>query len=456
MRHWGWDGRGGATLETTGREFGRITRERVRQLCERLADKLSGPAPATPALDSALVLAAHAAPTTAHDLARRLADERVSTRPFDPAGLLTAAAVLGREPTFTLETVKDVRVVLPDPPDPASDTMAVIAAVVDTARAIVRRAGAARVGEVTGRVAADLAVWVEDDLVTAVVSEPDDFAWLERRTGWFYLPSVAKNAVASRVAKVLSVAGAARLPDLHAGIRRDERMREFIMPEYILGELCERLPGVRLEGDVAVADPRRALEDVLERTELTLFQALVRTPEGRRTAATSSPACLAAGMKASSFNNRIAYSPHRRRPRARSVRPAGREQRRRAPGMNETWRPAPTSAGSPADPSRAPAISRNRARRRGAARTRRCSTGASPPSRARSSSSSCSSGSTASGRRSSGRAPWRRFLVVLWAATIPLRARQRRVWREMGLGPDGRPLPKDEEVEPDQEDETDG
>jgi hypothetical protein len=39
------------------------------------------------------------------------------------------------------------------------------------------------------------------------------------------------------------------------------------------------------------------------------------------------------------------------------------------------------------------------------------------------------------------------FLLILWAATLPLRARQRRVWREMGLGPDGRPLPEIEEDE---------
>ncbi len=88
-----------------------------------------------------------------------------------------------------------MRVVLPNPPDPTADTAEVIAAIVDTARAIVRRAGAARVSDVTGRVAASLGVWVDDDLVTAVVSEPADFVWLERRTGWFYLPSVAKNAV---------------------------------------------------------------------------------------------------------------------------------------------------------------------------------------------------------------------------------------------------------------------
>jgi hypothetical protein len=36
------------------------------------------------------------------------------------------------------------------------------------------------------------------------------------------------------------------------------------------------------------------------------------------------------------------------------------------------------------------------------------------------------------------------FLLILWVATMPLRARQRRAWREMGLGPDGRPLPDEE------------
>ena len=255
------------------------------------------------------MLAAHAAPTTASELARRLADEHISARPFDPAGLLSAAAVLGRDPTFSLETVKDVRVVLPDPPDPASDTVAVIASRGrHGARHRAARRRRAR-GEVTGRVAADLAVWVDDDIVTAVVSEPADFAWLERRTGWFYLPSVAKNAVASRIAKVLSVSGAVRLGDLHAGIRRDERMREFVMPEYILAELCERLPGVRVDGDVVTRRPAAGRRRTCSSAPSSRCCARSRTPAARPTGASSRRACLAAGMKLSSFNNRIAYSP---------------------------------------------------------------------------------------------------------------------------------------------------
>ncbi|MCX6362759.1 MAG: hypothetical protein NTW58_01035 [Actinobacteria bacterium] len=318
IRHWGWDGRGGATLEATGREFGGITRERVRQLCERLAQRIAAaangeptslptPVPA-PALERALLQAAGAAPTTAKDLARRLADEHVAARAFDPEGLLTAAEVLGHEVPFSLRTVKDVRVVLPNPPDPTADTSEVIAAIVAAARAIVRQAGAARVRDVTGRVAALLAVWVDDDLVTAIVTEPADFVWLERRTGWFYLPSVAKNAVVSRVVKVLSVAGRLDLADLHAGIRRDERMKEFVMPEYILGELCERIPGIAVEdGRVYARKPIRP-QDVLETTEMTLVRVLTEHGGVMERHALET-LCSAAGMKVSSFNNRIAYSP---------------------------------------------------------------------------------------------------------------------------------------------------
>jgi hypothetical protein len=259
-------------------------------------------------LERALVIAAHAVPTTAQDLARRLADEHVAERAFDPAGLLTAAAVLGRDATFSLEHVRGLRVGLPHPPDPGADTRAVVACVVDTARALVRRCGAARVRDVTGHVAALLAVWVDDAFVTAVLSEPADFVWLERRSGWFYLTSVARNAVVSRVVKVLSVAGRIRVAELHAGIRRDERMRDFVMPEYILAELCERLPGVAVRDDVVRAARPIAADDVLEATELTLVR-LLQEAGGAMERHELEHRCRDAGMKLSSFNNRIAYSP---------------------------------------------------------------------------------------------------------------------------------------------------
>ncbi len=308
VRHWGWDGLGGATLETTGHELGGLTRERVRQICARLSRRLGEASPPAAALDRALALVARTVPATTQGLARRLADERISERPFHPNGLLTAAAVLGREPGFRLIGVRDVRMAAPDPPDPSVDVRAAVAAVLDAARAVVRRAGAARVDEITGQVGAESAAWVDDGLVTDVVSQSADFTWLEHETGWFSLSSVARNAVASRVAKILSVSGSVSLSDLHEGICRDERMREFAVPERILAELCARLPGVSVREDVVVADAPPPPEEVLERTELTLVRAL-QAAGGEASRSDLERVCIAAGVTRSSINNRLAYSP---------------------------------------------------------------------------------------------------------------------------------------------------
>jgi hypothetical protein len=57
-----------------------------------------------------------------------------------------------------------------------------------------------------------------------------------------------------------------------------------------------------------VADRRQRPEDVLETTELTLLRVLTEAG-GEAERHELERACLAAGMKPSSFNNRIAYSP---------------------------------------------------------------------------------------------------------------------------------------------------
>ena len=80
------------------------------------------------------------------------------------------------------------------------------------------------------------------------------------------------------------------------------------MPEYILGELCARIPGITVEDGRAYAwEPLRP-QDVLETTELTLLKILTEHGGAMERHALEA-LCVAAGMKASSFNNRIAYSP---------------------------------------------------------------------------------------------------------------------------------------------------
>ena len=80
------------------------------------------------------------------------------------------------------------------------------------------------------------------------------------------------------------------------------------MPEYILGELCERIPGIAVEdGRVYAREPIQP-QDVLETTEMTLVRVLSEHGGAMERHALET-LCSAAGMNVSSFNNRIAYSP---------------------------------------------------------------------------------------------------------------------------------------------------
>jgi hypothetical protein len=63
----------------------------------------------------------------------------ISGGALPPGGPHHAARVLGRDVTFTLETVKGVQIGLPRPDDPTLDTRHLVSSVVDTARSIVRR-----------------------------------------------------------------------------------------------------------------------------------------------------------------------------------------------------------------------------------------------------------------------------------------------------------------------------
>ena len=265
VRHWGWDGRGGATLEATGREFG-ITRERVRQLCDRLAQRLaaaarpaaprrprrpgstaSPPRPSTGRSSSPLT-----PPPRAHDLARRLADAHIAAQPFDPSTSSRPPPCSRAPRPSPSKTSRSVRC----PARPRTGRR-------HRSRHRHHHGNLAHRRE-KGRRCSDrrshgprgrrLAVWVDDAFVTAVVSESADFVWLERRTGWFLCrPYTGTPSSPHRQDPRRRRGRAPRRPARGHPPRR--RMRDSgdarVRPRR---ELYAHPPGVRLSGDLVVAD----------------------------------------------------------------------------------------------------------------------------------------------------------------------------------------------------------
>jgi hypothetical protein len=93
-RRLGWDGGAPTTLAHAGEHAG-YTRERVRQLEERVVGRIAQLRPALPCTEAALAVLEKSAPASCGELATTLADERVAAEPFDPRGVIRAASLAG-------------------------------------------------------------------------------------------------------------------------------------------------------------------------------------------------------------------------------------------------------------------------------------------------------------------------------------------------------------------------
>jgi hypothetical protein len=90
----GWDGKGACTLAVAAAAEG-YSRERVRQLEERVRTHVrDAKAPCT-STKTALRLVEELAPIASHEIGFHLALAGVSRRPFDVTGVLSAAQILG-------------------------------------------------------------------------------------------------------------------------------------------------------------------------------------------------------------------------------------------------------------------------------------------------------------------------------------------------------------------------
>ena len=317
-RYLGWDGRGGATLQAVGDEFG-MSRERVRQICAPLANTLAATKPFAPVLDRVLSVVAELIPAPVSAIEETLVSEGLTAAPFSLEGLIKSAEtipsqsstgstfamrpmILGRQLPFVITGRSGNRVVLPDQMFSGADK------VIRCARKSVEHWGVTTIEDITAQVREQLSEPAHPEFVAQVLQGNEDFQWLDERGGWFWLTSVPRNRLLNRVNKILSVSPRINVAELRAGVAREYRMQGVVPPQRVLLELCRQAAGYLVEGSTVSADPPVAWWNTLSETEQILLLALeTHGPVMRR--AELEELCVGLGMKRSTFYVRLGYSP---------------------------------------------------------------------------------------------------------------------------------------------------
>ncbi len=299
-RYYGFDGMGGATLDVTGGSFG-VTRERVRQICSRVKERLSESRTYTPVLDRALIVVGRSAPITVHEAGRLLIHAGLSKVEFDIRGIVSAGQMLGKEVPFTIATIGSILVALkPNNPELGAE-------IVNCARKSVSKYGVATLHEIAEDESFQRPA-VSIGFVREIVSSIPGFQLLDEEGGWFWIATVGKNRVLNMIAKALSVANTLEIGELRYAVARHRRMLGMCPPRRVLLELCKRLDWIVVVGTSVAARPLLAPGQVLGEYEHVMVEVLIeKGPLLDRPSFESQ--CAARGVGRVTFYSYLQYSP---------------------------------------------------------------------------------------------------------------------------------------------------
>ena len=230
LRRLGWDGGGGCTLQAVAAEAG-VTRERIRQIESALLTRLHAET-RVPVLDRAIQALDEAVRGGRHaDGAQVLLDARLTSRPFLPYGVLSAARVFDRPVGFEVDA--DGRTIRrPIPPDLSG---AMFEALLDLRRRI---GHVASVGEFLAAVqAAGRAT--DEDSVRQFLERRQRLEWLDAEHSWFWIRQPAgRNRLEQDIRKVLSVCGRVEAGTLVRALARNPRAWPRPIPTEAVVGLC--------------------------------------------------------------------------------------------------------------------------------------------------------------------------------------------------------------------------
>ncbi len=250
----GWDGNGSSTLAEAAAAEG-YSRERVRQLEDRVrrhADAAGLPLPLT---EAALRLVETAAPVSRDEIPGRLLSAGLASSRFDLEGILSAAE-LGQI---------EVRVVERDGIVTLNDEANLVETSATIARRLVKRHGACTVESLAG----ELGQGVTPETLRRLLESRSDVLWLDAYHEWFVIRGIP-SVVLLPLRKMLAVSPTLTIAEIDGGLRRS--FRPVTLPRDVLPRLCKAVSWLEFDQASGTVSSRVELDEaqVLSPLELLL------------------------------------------------------------------------------------------------------------------------------------------------------------------------------------------
>jgi hypothetical protein len=294
---WGWFGKRPRTLESVGQEYG-LTRERVRQIADRVARKIRRRKLVTPFLLKAAQLIRKSCPATAPALIAKLREDDLSVVGIHPVGVAKACELVGIP--IGLEVAGF-----------AGTTVFLIEDMEDSLKAFqleARRRTAANGCVNFGALCEELRISEGAARgIHTLLSATGEFEWLNAAQTWFYSRKPVRNRLLNLASKVLATCSRLRPNELRRAVARSRRL-EVKPPVEVLERLVQATGLAKIEDGFLVANPG-AVQAPEPGSIEEIFVQVLRENGPALTGREFEELCIGAGMNPISFYLYRAGSP---------------------------------------------------------------------------------------------------------------------------------------------------
>lgn len=305
----GWHGERPATLEECGKRLG-LTRERVRQIQDKILKRFPDHEVLMPRLDEALDLLEERAPLTMSEASQILRDASITKCAFHPQSLLDAAGLLGKQTTLQICDTRSGKMLVNEPSIKVAQFIPVIA------RKLAGQSGVTSVFQIADALAINGHEVEEKDL-RRMLHANENFEFLDE--DWFWAKDVPeeRNRLRNSSRKILSVVSPQAVRDIRDGVRRayryritsHERYATLIVPPLdVMTAFFERHPNFKVDGDYVSPSMPLDYRKELGETDCILVEVLRSSPTGVMDRTTFAERCLARGMNENTFSIYSSYS----------------------------------------------------------------------------------------------------------------------------------------------------
>jgi hypothetical protein len=310
LDRFGWAGRPPATLQEAGRKI-RVTRERLRQLEARTKSNIPTHPVVMPAVEKAIAALEAAAPLPVDQASELLREQGISTGPFHPKSVISAATVCDVPHALRLAKIRGTPMVLAKWEQGLAKKLATYA---------IRQCGASGATNTLEVVeqARSEGLNISEEKGTQLLKNISTFEFLSDSWFWYPQAPVARNRLRNVCRKMLSVARAIPIPKLREGVRREytfrtsswqnrwqlrvppqEVLRRFLLahPEFSVDELGRAQANAILDYSTELGEADRVIIDALR-----------ATPTGVLDRQSIRDACLPKGINSNTLEIKLTYS----------------------------------------------------------------------------------------------------------------------------------------------------